>query len=155
MAVVVGLARPAPVRADTRAALRRARFAEWREGVWIRPDNLDRVEDPRCAWLDVRPDDDPVALASELFAPSRWSRTADRLVARLDRSTAALTEDSEAAIAPAFLAGAAALRHIRADPLLPPDLLPEGWPGTRMRRAYVAYEREFHAVARAWFRAGG
>ena len=30
---------------------------------------------------------------------------------------------------PAFLAGAAALRHVRADPLLPAELLPADWPG--------------------------
>lgn len=144
-------ARPAPVRADMRVALRRARLAEWREGVWIRPANVDVVEDPRCAWLDARPEGDPVALARRLFAPQRWSRTATALVDRLGDATARL-DDADRSIAPAFLAGAAALRHVRADPQLPVELLPDDWPGAELRRAYVRYERRFHAVARDFFR---
>lgn len=145
-------ARPAPVRAEMRVALRRARLAEWREGVWIRPANIDVVEDPRCAWLDARPEGDPVALARRLFAPDRWSRTASALVARLGDATAALDGGSDAAIVPAFLAGAAALRHVRADPQLPVELLPAEWPGAELRRAYAGYERRFQAVAREFFR---
>lgn len=145
-------ARPAPVRADMRVALRRARLAEWREGVWIRPANIDVVEDPRCAWLDARPEGDPVALARRLFAPGRWSRTATTLVVRLGDATAALDAGAGDAIVPAFLAGAAALRHVRADPQLPVELLPADWPGAELRRAYVRYERRFHAVARDFFR---
>lgn len=145
-------ARPAPVRADMRVALRRARMAEWREGVWIRPANIDVVEDPRCAWLDARPEGDPVALARRLFAPHRWSRTASELVDRLGDATAALDRSSPEAIVPAFLAGAAALRHVRADPQLPVGLLPPDWPGVELRAAYADYERRFHTVARTFFR---
>ena len=57
-------------------------------------------------------------------------------------------------MAGAFLAGAAALRHIRADPLLPEALLPRSWPGRALRDGYRTYEREFDAVVRAWFRDG-
>ncbi len=147
MAVVLGRARPAPVRADVRAGLARARLAEWREGVWLRPANLgDLVEDSRCAWLDVMPDDEPVALAAELFAPGAWSRRASELLDRLDRSTASMRQDAQGTMAGAFLAGAAALRHIRADPLLPEALLPGSWPGRALRDGYRTYEREFDAV---------
>ncbi len=153
MAVAVGDARPAPLRAGTRAALHRARMAEWREGVWIRPDNVEIPETAGCVWLDARPDADPIELAAELFAPARWRTVATDLVAGLRDATAALAHEPEAALAPAFLAGAAALRHVRADPLLPDELLPAPWPGDELRAAYVAYQREFAAVARAWFRA--
>jgi phenylacetic acid degradation operon negative regulatory protein len=153
MAVAVGDARPAPLRAETRAALRRARMAEWREGVWIRPDNVAIAESSACEWLDVRPDADPVALAAELFAPAHWRDVATDLVRGLRDATAALAAEPTTALAPAFLAGAAALRHVRGDPLLPDELLPAPWPGDELRAAYVAYQREFAAVARAWFRA--
>ena len=153
MAVAVGEARPAGVRADVRAALKRARLAEWREGVWIRPANLtDLVEDARCAWLDAVPDDDPVALATALFAPQRWSRQAGQLLERMEHWTDALRVDPEPAMAGSFLAGALTLRHIRADPLLPRALIPELWPGGALRTAYRSYQREFNAAARAWFR---
>jgi phenylacetic acid degradation operon negative regulatory protein len=151
-AVVVADARPAPVRSETRAALRRARMAEWREGVWLRPDNIDIVESPFCEWLDARPDADPVALAARLFATARWRATATHLIADLEAATTRLADGSEAALAPAFLAGAAAVRHVRADPLLPDELVPAPWPGDDLRAGYVAYQRAFAAVARAWFR---
>lgn len=146
-------ARPAAVRADVRVALHRARLAEWREGVWLRPRNLELVEDARCAWLDARPDDDDAALAATLFAPGAWARTARRAVDRLAMATEALGDDPERAIATAFVAGAVALRHVRADPLLPDALLPDHWPGGDLRDAYAAYEARFHTVARDWFRA--
>jgi phenylacetic acid degradation operon negative regulatory protein len=152
MAVVVADARPAPVRTETRAALRRARLAEWREGVWLRPDNVEIDELPHCEWLDARPDGDPAALAARLFAPARWSTDATRLVDGLDAATVRLHDDAEAALAPAFLAGAAAVRHVRADPLLPDELVPQPWPGEDLRAAYVRYQRAFAAVARDWFR---
>ncbi len=153
MAVVVAEARPARVRSDLRIALQRARLAEWREGVWMRPANLPGlVEDPRCAWVDARPDLDSTALADRLFAPGRWRRGADGLVTRLQRAAATMAADPEAAMTDAFLAGAAALRHIRADPLLPVALLPTPWPGDALRDAYRVYQQEFDAVARAWFR---
>ena len=123
--------------------------------MWLRPANLpDLVEDPRCAWLNVAPDDDPVALVAVLFAPRAWSRRADQLLGHLDGATEALRADPEPAMAGAFLAGAATLRHIRADPLLPDALIPPPWPGVALRAAYRGYQREFNAAARAWFRAG-
>ncbi len=153
MAAAVGDARPAAVRSDVRVALRRAGLAEWREGVWIRPANLpDLAEDPRCSWLDAMPDDDPVVLANRLFAPNSWREGAEWLLGRLDRTTAAMAEHPEASLAGAFLAGAATLRHIRADPRLPKVLLPEPWPGTALRDAYRSYQRQFATVARSWFR---
>lgn len=153
MAVAVGDARSATVRAEMRTTLRRARLAEWREGVWIRPDNLALVEDPRAAWLVVRPDDDAVTLAATLFDPQRWNEGATELVTRLAAMTEELRRNPITSIADAFVAGAASLRHIRADPLLPPALLPPRWAGDSLRETYVAYERDFTVVARDWFRA--
>lgn len=153
IAIAGGVARPAAVRSDVRAALTRARLAEWREGVWTRPANLpELVEDPRCAWLDAKPDDDPVELAEALFLPRAWSRHARRLARELERATVLMRTEPERALAPAFLAGAATLRHIRADALLPVELLPDAWPGPALRTEYRAYQREFTAIARAWFR---
>src|SRR3954464_14291496 len=40
MAVITADRRSAPDRANLRERLRAARLAEWREGVWLRPDNL-------------------------------------------------------------------------------------------------------------------
>lgn len=156
MAVVTGEGRPAGERAALRGALRRARLGEWREGVWLRPDNLPGlVEDPRCAWLDARPEDDPVRLAARLFHPGAWAARAAVLRERLARSADRLDAGDASGIAHAFVVGAGALRHLGADPLLPRALLPDDWPGRAFRVAYGRYQRAFDAAARDWFRAAG
>src|SRR4051812_36382177 len=77
MAVVLEGARTAADRSALRDAMRRVRMAEVRAGMWARPDNLPRasapddawrVADAQCAWWTAEPDDDPAALAEDLFA---------------------------------------------------------------------------------------
>jgi phenylacetic acid degradation operon negative regulatory protein len=67
--------------------------------------------------------------------------------------TARLRADGHDVVADAFVAGAAALRHIGTDPLLPSELLPADWPGDGLRVRYAEYQRAFDGVARGWFRA--
>lgn len=38
---------------------------------------------------------------------------------------------------------AAVLRHLLADPLLPAELLPADWPGTRLRARYDDFDRDY------------
>jgi phenylacetic acid degradation operon negative regulatory protein len=156
VAVVVATRRNASTRAGLREAMRRLHFAERREGVWLRPDNLE-VAVPeavrrQCEWLAARPDDDPAVLAERLFHPQRWARRAQVLTDRLGEMTDGLADRAPELVAEAFVAGAAALRHIGADPLLPDALLPADWPGPVLRSEYLRYQRAFDATARAWFR---
>jgi phenylacetic acid degradation operon negative regulatory protein len=158
VAVVVATRRDAPTRAALRDSMRRLHFAERREGVWMRPDNLDveLAADVRrqCEWLTARPDDDAIALAARLFHPGRWARRAEALRGRLGETTDRLAGDEPEPLADAFVAGAATLHHIGSDPLLPAELLPADWPGAALRAEYARYQRAFDATARAWFRAG-
>jgi phenylacetic acid degradation operon negative regulatory protein len=157
MATVVATRRAASTRAELRDAMRRLHFAEVREGVWLRPDNLTfalpAVAARQCEWFGARPDDDPVALAARLFRPERWAERAAELERHLAGMTARLGDDGHAVVADAFVAGAAALRHIGTDPLLPAELLPSDWPGGSLRVRYAEYQRAFDGVARDWFRA--
>ena len=57
-----------------------------------------------------------------------------------------------ATIADAFVVGAAALAHVRADPLLPPELCEPDWPGDDLRGAYREYQAAFSGAVREWFR---
>jgi phenylacetic acid degradation operon negative regulatory protein len=136
--------------------MRRLHLAERREGVWLRPDNLElEVPDAvhrQCEWLRARPEADAVALADRLFHPDRWARRAEALTERLTAVTGALATGDHALVAGAFVAGAAALRHIGGDPLLPAELLPPDWPGPALRAEYRRYQRAFDTAARAWFR---
>jgi phenylacetic acid degradation operon negative regulatory protein len=157
MAAVVATRRAASTRAELRDAMRRLHFAEVREGVWLRPDNLafavPAVADRQCEWFAARPDDDPVALAARLFRPAPWAARARELDAHLAEMTSRLGGEDHDVVADAFVAGAAALRHIGTDPLLPAELLPADWPGASRRARYAEYQRAFDGVARDWFRA--
>ncbi len=44
---------------------------------------------------------------------------------------------------------AAVVRQLLADPVLPPSLLPAGWPGDALRAAYADYRRGLEGEVRA------
>ena len=161
LAVVTTGSRSAADRAALRDAMRRLRFGALREGIWTRPDNLPResapaeswkLADAHCGWWSGRPDGDPVELAAALFESDGWSRRADALEERVGDATRALEAGDEGALADAFVTGAAALAHIRADPMMPPDLVADSSAGTTLRTAYRSYEEAFSHALRAWFR---
>ena len=140
--VRAGRARTPTERAALRDAMRRLRMVELREGVWSRPDNLPRASAPDGAW-DVadaqchvvdRPSRRTTRqlAAAELFAPEAWADRARMLRRRLDAATDGTSIASDgAAIADAFVVGAAALAHVRADPLLPAELCGRDGPAPR------------------------
>lgn len=144
--VVADGRRAAADRAALRAALTDARFAEWREGVWLRPDNLDdEPAAPELRWATTVPDGDHAALAAELWDLEGWAATAEELRARL-----AVADPAE--LADGFVLSADVLRHLQHDPLLPDELLPAGWPGRALRAEYDRFDAAYRAVLRDWFR---
>ena len=165
MAVVTETRRPVAARADLRAAMAVLRLAEWREGVWLRPDNLDHDEpgsEPaqgvvaaQCRRFVGRPDPTevpPVELAGHLWDLPGWASRADDLRRRLAAVVGELEAGDTTALAPGFVLSAEVLRHLLADPLLPAELLPPGWPGDGLRADYDGYDRAFKARWRDWFR---
>ncbi|MFF5982298.1 PaaX family transcriptional regulator C-terminal domain-containing protein [Streptomyces olindensis] len=137
MVVVTATGRGPAERADLRARLTALRLAELREGVWLRPanlrralpDDLGRVAEC-CAARPARPARE---LAAGLWPLDAWSATARALLAHVTRA------DRPADRLTAF---AAVVRHLLADPVLPPELLPADWPGAELRAAYTRYQRE-------------
>lgn len=124
----------------TRAALRNTmhdkRFAELREGVWMRPDNLDLDLAPdvaaRVRVLRAR-DDAPVELAGQLWDLTDWADAGHRLLEQIGQATD---------IPGRFVVAAAMVRHLGADPILPDELLPADWPGAQLRAAYHDFATE-------------
>ena len=49
---------------------------------------------------------------------------------------------------------AAALRHLAADPLLPPELLADDWPGDGLRAGYERFDEVYRRVLHDSLRAG-
>ncbi len=145
VAVVVRSGRAPAERVELRRALADARFAELRGGVWLRPHNLAGarahagLDGAPLQWLTGRPDDDPVRLAGELWALPAWAERGAALLAAAPDEPGDLVSSPPEWAADVFTAAAATLRHLRTDPLLPPELLPAGWPGGALRARYARY----------------
>jgi phenylacetic acid degradation operon negative regulatory protein len=145
----------ADVRAGRRRSLARARLAELRPGVWMRPANVPLQLDPAVddASLTVvgRPDDDERALAARLWDLTAWNEGASVLVRRLERTPPTDTS----VLAPGFVLSASVLRHLQADPLLPVELLPDDWRGAQLRAVYDTWDAAYREVLAVWHRANG
>jgi phenylacetic acid degradation operon negative regulatory protein len=129
----------AATRSATRTALTGLRFGELREGVWIRPANLEvTVDDPlvaaRVSMFDAEPDEPATELAERLFAQSAWADEAHELIALLDGGVD---------LRDRFEVAARVVRHIMRDPLLPDELCPDPWPGALIRKRYEDFRAEF------------
>ncbi|HKP44169.1 MAG TPA: PaaX family transcriptional regulator C-terminal domain-containing protein [Mycobacterium sp.] len=137
--VVTSVGTEARTRAALRTALQNNRFGELREGVWLRPDNLDikLTQDVlgRGRVLHTR-DDDPADLAARLWDLPGWARIGHEL---LDEMAAATD------IPGRFGAAAGMVRHLLTDPVLPGELLPGDWPGAALRDAYTNFAAELVA----------
>ena len=131
--VVTAVGTDARTRAALRLALQHSRFAELREGVWLRPDNL-VTELPGEVRRRVRvlraSDDAPAELAATLWDLPAWSKAGHRLLRDMDRA---------AGIPERFAVAAAMVRHLLTDPVLPADLVPADWPADRLRLAYADF----------------
>ncbi len=144
MVVITAAGRGPAERADMRTRLAELRLAELREGVWLRPANLVRPLpedlDPVAQRYTARPDTPARELAASLWPLDAWAATARALLDHI-----AATDG----YADRFTALAAAVRHLLADPVLPPELLPADWPGARLRAAYTEYQSELTERVRA------
>ncbi len=124
-------------RAALRNTLQDKRFAELREGVWLRPDNLD-VELTAEVLGRVRVmhsrDDDPAGLAARLWDLPGWVRIGREL----------LDEMATAADVPGrFVAAAGMVRHLLTDPVLPTNCCPTTGLAPRLRQAYMTSPRNW------------
>jgi phenylacetic acid degradation operon negative regulatory protein len=148
--VVVTAGSTAEVRTRRRRALTGARLAELREGVWLRPENLDLFlgDDvvPDLALFTGAVPNDPAALARQLWDLDGWAARAEDLLGRLD----ALPPGHRSDLAPGFVLSAAVLRHLQSDPLLPDQLLPGRWPGERLRHVYDDWDARYRQVLARW-----
>ncbi|MFE9450330.1 PaaX family transcriptional regulator C-terminal domain-containing protein [Streptomyces sp. NPDC006739] len=142
MLLVTATGRGPAERAELRARLTALRLAELREGVWLRPANLDRALPDDLAEIvqfwTARPEGHPRELAERLWPLDDWAATARSLLAHVTDSHRP---------ADRLAAFAAVVRHLITDPVLPPALLPADWPGEALRAAYAGYRRRLTGAA--------
>lgn len=159
LAIVVADRRPAPERARLRQAARRLRLAEVREGCWARPANLDparaaaerAVVAAQCLLVQgARPDD--VTRLVDAFEPEGWAAGARTLIEHMDAALPSLERRDVAALAATFELDAAAVRHLLADPVLPAELAPAGWPADELRSSFARFDAGFKETWRSWYR---
>lgn len=145
-AVVIVSGRTPAERAQLRTDLTRLRLAELREGVWMRPANLDRpwpaAVAPLLTRFTARPSDD-TELVSTLWDLPAWVATGRALLAHFSAAQDPLVR---------LTAAAAIVHHLTSDPVLPAELLPVGWPGDDLRTTYAAYQAELLAIANSFRR---
>lgn len=134
--IVTSVGNDARTRAVLRGMLQDKRFGELREGVWMRPENLDvdLDDDVRARVRIVRARDEaPAELAGLLWDLPAWARTGQRLLGDMSSATG---------VPGRFVVAAAMVRHLLTDPVLPAELLPAGWPGEQLRNAYNDFAAE-------------
>ncbi|MGV0626428.1 PaaX family transcriptional regulator C-terminal domain-containing protein [Mycolicibacter minnesotensis] len=134
--VITSVGCDARTRAALRAGLSERRFAELREGLWMRPHNIDAepgdVLKPYLRML-IAGDEHPAQLAAQLWDLAGWAQTGHELLAAM----------SDAQDVPGrFAVAAAMVRHLHRDPVLPPELLPPNWPGAQIRSRYAEFVDE-------------
>lgn len=139
MLVITTVGTDARTRAQLRNIMQNNRFGELREGVWMRPANVDLELGPeiteKVRILQAR-DAEPAELAARLWDLPGWATTGHEL----------LNGMAEAADVPGrFVVAAAMVRHLLTDPVLPDELLAADWPGAELRAAYQDFAAELVA----------
>ena len=137
--VITSVGIDARIRAGLRTTLQQNRFAELREGVWMRPDNVKiTLSDEVLSRVRVLHsyDDSPADLAALLWDLPAWANVGGQL---LDDMAAA------ADVPGRFVAAAGMVRHLLTDPVLPNELLPDRWPGAALRKSYAQFATELVA----------
>jgi phenylacetic acid degradation operon negative regulatory protein len=159
---VVGTDRRSPAaRHELRTAAAALHLAELREGVWTRPDNLDRERlpghratvDAQCVRFSGATA--PGGIAPQLFDVDGWAARAVSLVDALDTATEPPVELPRGGLRAGFELSIAVVRHLDHDPLLPDVMLPADWPGRQLRSRYATYHREYERRFGAWLRSTG
>lgn len=133
----------APQRRARRELLRAARLGELRDGVWLRPANLELAvgASEGLVVFTSTPHGDQALLAARCFDLDGWARRARSLVQALHS-----TQLNKGSVAAGFERDAEVLRHLQRDPLVPVELLPRGWPGEALRDAYEAFDAEYRGL---------
>lgn len=131
------------------------RMGELRPDVWLRPANLEApsIEGWACTSGPLT-GADPAELAAALWDLEQLAGTAKRMLGELAQVASPISEGRADAIPRAFHIAAAVVRFLRADPLLPADLLPAAWPVDELRTVYDAVERDLQSALRAFFASG-
>jgi phenylacetic acid degradation operon negative regulatory protein len=152
LAIVALERRSASDRLELRKAAMTLHLAELREGVWIRPDNLDpqrfpafrAVLDQQCTHFHGAATDITADRVRSLFSLGDWADDARVLVEAMSVAlTASARHESAESFAYEFALSIAVVRHLQLDPLLPVEMTGDDWPGHTLRSTYRRFDHAF------------
>ncbi len=152
LAIVALERRSVADRLELRKAATALHLAELREGVWVRPDNLDpqrfptfrAVIDQQCTRFHRAATDITADKVRSLFSLGEWADDARVLIDAMDAALdTGWRDDSSEGFTSEFTLSIAAVRHLQLDPLLPVELTGDDWPGHALRRTYRRFDRAF------------
>lgn len=163
LAIVSLERRPAADRLELRKAAAALHLAELREGVWIRPDNLDpqrlpmsrAVLDQQCTHFHSAATDITADTMRSLFALDAWADDARILIDAMKDEFAAVPtvrNDATESFTYQFALSIAVVRHLQLDPQLPVELIPARWPGHALRSTYRRFDEAFKQRMNSAFR---
>jgi phenylacetic acid degradation operon negative regulatory protein len=144
--------RSAADRLELRKAATALHLAELREGVWIRPDNLDpqrlptsrAVLDQQCTHFHRAATDITADKMRSLFSLDDWADDARALIEAMDVALdTGNRDDSTESFRNEFGLSIAVVRHLQLDPVLPVELIPDHWPGHTLRSTYRRFDDAF------------
>ena len=151
--------------ASDRVELRKAAVAlhldELREGVWIRPDNLDpqrfptfrEVLDQQCIHFHGAATDITADKVGSLFSLGEWADDAGVLIDAMDAAlNGSKRDESTESFTYEFALSIAVVRHLQLDPLLPVEFTGDHWPGNALRGTYRRFDHAFKQRINSAFR---
>ena len=143
VAVVSAPRRSIADRRAFRVEMANARMGELRPDTWMRPANLAGPggDDSLVVVRGPLTGPDPAELAARLWPLTGLATTGTRLGLALERAEPALADGRPEALPGAITLAAEVVRFLRAEPLLPDDLLPSPWPADELRQRYRAFDR--------------
>ena len=161
LAVVSLERRSAADRLELRKAAIALHLAELREGVWIRPDNLDPqrlpasrgVLDQQCTHFHNAATDITADKMRSLFSLDEWTADARALTEAMNVAlNSSKRDDSTESITYEFALSIAVVRHLQLDPLLPIEFIGDHWPGHALRSTYRRFDDAFKQRMNGVFR---
>ncbi|MGO9511502.1 MAG: PaaX family transcriptional regulator C-terminal domain-containing protein [Mycobacterium sp.] len=161
LAVVSLDRRSAADRLELRKAATDLHLAELREGVWIRPDNLDpqrlppsrAVLDQQCTHFHSAATDITADKMRSLFCLDAWAGDARALIEAMDVALdPGNRDDTTESFTYEFALSIAVVRHLQLDPLLPVELIGDHWPGHSLRSTYRRLDDAFKQRVNTAFR---
>jgi phenylacetic acid degradation operon negative regulatory protein len=153
--------RSAGNRLELRKAAMALHLAELREGVWIRPDNLDpqrfptsrAVLDQQCTHFHGAATDITADKVRSLFSLDAWTDDARALIEAMNvELKPSKHDDSTESVRYEFALSIEVVRHLQLDPLLPVELIVDHWPGHTLRSTYRRFDDAFKQRMNSVFR---